>query len=245
MRKYKYHPYKIHLVQRLTEDDFDRRIEFCQWAVEQLDLDRFFTIKIVSSDEAIFYLNGHVNRHNMRYWSDCNPHWSYDTNFQGGERVMVWCGIIGNRIIGPFFFDNHVNASTYLDLLRNKLWSNIVLMVNSGQLYFQQDGAQAHYAKSVRDWLDENLANRWIGRRGSVEWPPRSPDLSPLDFFLWGYLKSKVHNDRPRTLEDLKINIINACKSVTPEMLTNVREAWEMRIKHCITADGEQFEHMI
>ena len=61
LRRYKYHPYKIHLVQRLTEDDFDRRIEFCQWAVEQLDLDRFFTIKIVFSDEAIFYLNGHVN----------------------------------------------------------------------------------------------------------------------------------------------------------------------------------------
>ena len=53
-------------------------------------------------------------------------------------------------------------------------------------------------------WLDEHFPDRWIGRRGFVEWPARSPDLTPLDFFLWGVLKNQVFSDKPKTLNDLK-----------------------------------------
>ena len=56
------------------------------------------------------------------------------------------------------------------------------------ELYFMQDGAPAHYATTVRAWLDVNFENRWIGRRGPIEWPARSPDLTVADFFLWGYV---------------------------------------------------------
>ena len=38
-------------------------------------------------------------------------------------------------------------------------------------------------------------------------WPPRSPDLNPCDFYLWGYLKSRVYNPLLNTLDELKINI--------------------------------------
>jgi hypothetical protein len=63
--KNKYHPYKIQLVQHLAEDTFDRRVEFCEWAVEMYDSDPNFSKKIIFSDEAIFYLNGHVNKQNV------------------------------------------------------------------------------------------------------------------------------------------------------------------------------------
>jgi transposase len=242
LKRHNYHPYKIKLVQHLAEDDFDRRLEFCQWAVEKCDSDPHFSKKILFSDEAIFYLNGHVNRHNMRYWSDSNPHWVSDTNAQGDKRVMVWCGILGDQVIGPYFFDQSVNGSTYLQLLENKIWPQIRHL---NQIYFQQDGAPAHYHKEVRAWLDNKMPGRWIGRRGPTEWPPRSPDLTIPDFFLWGYLKSRVYDSRPRTIEDLKNNIIEECKKITPEMLRNSRNSWEMRLKHCIAADGEQFEHLI
>lgn len=45
------------------------------------------------------------------------------------------------------------------------------------------DGAPAHYASIVRDWLDENVPGRLIGGRGALDWPARSPDLTPADFF--------------------------------------------------------------
>lgn len=60
-------------------------------------------------------------------------------------------------------------------------------------IYFQ-DGAPVHYAQTVRTHLDEKFDGRVIGRRGTIEWPPRSPDLSPSDFFLWVYVKDRVYN---------------------------------------------------
>jgi len=243
--KSKYHPYKTQLVQHLAEDDFDRRVEFCQWAVEMCDSNPNFSKEILFSDEAIFYLNGHVNRQNTRFWSDNNPYWSSDSKAQGDPRVMVWCGIWNDRIIGPYFFDKSVTGATYLELLEDKIWPEIELFYGLGQAWFQQDGAPAHYHKDVRQWLDMKMPGRWIGRRGPVEWPPRSPDLTLPDFFLWGYLKSKVYDCKPRNLQELMDNIRETCKSITPQMLMNVRKEWELRIKHCIANDGKQFEHLI
>jgi hypothetical protein len=58
----------------------------------------------------------------------------------------------------------------------------------------------------MRD-LNEIFQARVISRRGNIEWPSTSPDLNACDFFLWGYLKSKVYEKKPRTTEDLKRNI--------------------------------------
>ena len=51
---------------------------------------------------------------------------------------------------------------------------------------FQQDGASAHHSKKVQDWLDIIFEDRWMGRAGPISWSARSPDLTPLDFWLWG-----------------------------------------------------------
>jgi hypothetical protein len=60
------------------------------------------------------------------------------------------------------------------------------------EVTFQQDGAPPHFGNVVRDTLDSEFPGRWIGRTGPIPWPPRSPDLTPPDFFLWGYVKDKV-----------------------------------------------------
>ncbi|CAF3903735.1 unnamed protein product, partial [Rotaria sp. Silwood1] len=56
---------------------------------------------------------------------------------------------------------------------------------NSESFVFMHDGVPAHYGSNVRDWLDENFPARWIGHRGALDWPARSPDLTPADYFLW------------------------------------------------------------
>jgi hypothetical protein len=55
-----------------------------------------------------------------------------------------------------------------------------------------------------------------------LQWPPRSPNLAPCDFFLWGYLKSLVYVDRPRTLAHLKNNIRDAIANIPIDMLQRV-----------------------
>ncbi|EFN68079.1 hypothetical protein EAG_05235, partial [Camponotus floridanus] len=130
LKKYHYHPYKIHFVQELFEEDFDRRLEFSDTMMARFDGNNQFFTWICFSDEATFELNGSVNRHNMRYWADENPHWMRDCHTQYPEKVNVWAGILCNRIIGPFFIDGNITAESYLDLLRNRIIPGIQNIVN-------------------------------------------------------------------------------------------------------------------
>ncbi|GBN18092.1 hypothetical protein AVEN_121599-1 [Araneus ventricosus] len=88
----------------------------------------------------------------------------------------------------------------------------------------------------------ETFQNQVIGYGSFVEWPPRSPDLTPLDFSLWGHIKGQVYATPPPTLQDLRRRITDACASVTPAMLHNVQREIQSRVQMCILANGEQFE---
>jgi hypothetical protein len=74
-------------------------------------------------------------------------------------------------------------------------------------IILQQDGAPPHCGLQVRECLDRTYPRRWIGRDGPMPWPPRSPDITPLDFFLWGYVKSNVFRTPVNRLDDLKSRI--------------------------------------
>ncbi|GFU43671.1 putative DD41D transposase [Trichonephila clavipes] len=65
------------------------------------------------------------------------------------------------------------------------------------ELWFQQDGATCHTARVTIDLLKNTFGDRLISRFGPVNWPQRSCDLTPLDYFLWGYVKSLVYADTP------------------------------------------------
>ncbi|XP_011860094.1 PREDICTED: uncharacterized protein LOC105557457 [Vollenhovia emeryi] len=166
----------------------------------QFDRNNQFLFWTCFSDEATFELSGSVNRHNMRYWTDENPHWMREHRTQYPEKVNVWAGILCNRIIGPFFIDGNLTSEKYVNLLNDNIIPAIQAIVGDAfeNVWFQQDGAQVHFTLIVRNVLNNVFPDRWIGRRGTIEWPPRSPDLSPLDFFYWGYLKSKVFETKPK-----------------------------------------------
>ncbi|GFY03434.1 uncharacterized protein TNCV_3131921 [Trichonephila clavipes] len=75
------------------------------------------------------------------------------------------------------------------------------------ELWFQQDGATCHTARATNDLLKDTFGDRLISRFGPVNWSPRSCDLTPLDYFLWGYVKSLVYADKPQTLDHLEDKI--------------------------------------
>ncbi|GFW09335.1 putative DD41D transposase [Trichonephila clavipes] len=72
------------------------------------------------------------------------------------------------------------------------------------EMWLQQDGTTCHTARATIDLLKDTFGGRLISRFGPVNWPPRSCDLTPLDYFLWGYVKSLVYADKPQTLDHLK-----------------------------------------
>lgn len=245
LRANKWHPYKLQMLQHLTEDDPDRRVEFCEWALNMHENVPGFVSSILFSDEANFYVSGEVNKQNVRYWMDSNPHWMSDCKSQGAEKLMVWCGIWGDRIVGPFFIEGNLNAMVYLDMLKNDIIMSILDESGDFPAFFQQDGAPPHYGTEVRQWLDQQFPGHWIGRRGPVEWPPRSPDLTPMDFYLWGHLKSIVYQQNIRNVDHLKRRITLACQQITGETLSRVRQNWLERLSLCVDMEGRHVEHIL
>ncbi|GFV30812.1 uncharacterized protein TNCV_1623381 [Trichonephila clavipes] len=95
----------------------------------------------------------------------------------------------------------------------------VVALVDLPGAGFQQDGAICHTARATIDLLKDTFGDRLISRFGSVNWPPRSCDLTPLDYFLWGYAKSLVYADKPQTLNHLEDNICRVTADIRPQML--------------------------
>jgi len=104
----------------------------------------------------------------------------------------------------------------------------------------QQD--DPHYARNVRNTLNQTFSNRWIGRDGPVNWFPRSLDLT-LNFFLWGYLKSIVYQKQPTTPDDIRTQIRMACTSIPVMTLMQAERAFTEQLRLCMHMRGCQFEH--
>ncbi|GFV79560.1 uncharacterized protein TNCV_280111 [Trichonephila clavipes] len=87
-------------------------------------------------------------------------------------------------------------------------------------------------ARATIDLLKDTFGDRLISRFGPVNWPPRSCDLTPLDYFLWGYVKSLVYADKPQTLDHLEDNIRRVIADIRPQMLEKVIENWTSRLDY-------------
>ncbi|GFU76851.1 transcription factor Sox-6 [Trichonephila clavipes] len=113
------------------------------------------------------------------------------------------------------------------------------------ELWFQQDGATCHTARATIDLLKDTFADRLISRFGPVNWPPRSCDLTPLDYFLRGYVKSWVYADKPQTLDHLEDNIRRVIAGIRPEMLEKVIENWTSRLDYIRASRGSHMPENI
>lgn len=199
------HPYHIVLHQALLDIDFDRWLDHCQWLREMYRENPNFLNHVLWTDEATFSSDGQVNLHNMHYSSTENPHWMREVDHQHKWCLNVWCGILSDRIIGPFIFDGHLNAESYLSFLTDEL--PLLLEDTSLEtrrtMWFQHDGCPAHYAQIVRCHLDNKFPHRWIGRGSLFPWWARSPDLTVLDFYLWGRIKGLIYQIRPTTRDNM------------------------------------------
>jgi len=152
-------------------------------------------------------------------------------------------------VIGPYFFEEGgatvtVTSDRYVEMLETFLRPKLD-DVDTEDVWFQQGGATAHTARRSLRVLREMFPGRLISLRGDVEWPARSPDLSPCDFFLWGYLKEKVFKHRPRSLEDLKERIQQEIDSIAPELTQRVMKNFQERLHQCVANDGRLMSDLI
>lgn len=110
-------------------------------------------------------------------------------------------------------------------------------------MYFQQDGCPAHFAREVKAWLDLKFGQKWIGRNGPVLWPPRSPDLTLADMYLWGRIKQLVYaNPLPNDEDILKQRIIQAVEAISLEEVRRSYGYLRAQLEKCVFHGGALFE---
>lgn len=239
------HPFHTLQVQELKEEDKPRRVDFCRF-LQNKD-DRYLE-HILWSDESMFTREGIFNTHNDHTWSVENPRAVKETRHQRRFSVNVWAGIIGQRLIGPHIFEETLNGERYLRFLEENLPVLLedVPLRTRRKLVFQQDGAPPHWTLRVRDFLTNTFREPWIGRNGPVLWPPRSPDLTPLDFFLWGYMKDLVYSTPIESREQLIDRIFEAAEQVKIKLQDiNLVEEVKRRCAFCVECEGGHFEQRL
>ncbi|GFV86813.1 putative transposable element [Trichonephila clavipes] len=199
-------------------------------------------------DKAHFWLNGYFKK-NYRIWSEANPRVYVETTLHP-EKLTVWCALWAGGFIGKYFFKNdeghnvRVNGDRYRALITNFF----IPELNNHDvqdLWFQQDGATCHTARATIDLLKDTFGDRLISRFGPVNWPPRSCDLTPLDYFLWGYVKSLVYADKPQMLEHLEDNILRVIADIRPQMLEKVIENWTSRLDYIRASRGSPMPEIL
>ncbi|XP_050342348.1 uncharacterized protein LOC126768367 [Nymphalis io] len=167
-------------------------------------------------------------------------------------KVTVWAALSASGIIGPYFYEDQrsrpvtVNTQRYIAMLQN--FFAPALQDYSGfnqRTWFQQDGATCHTSNDSIAAVREIFGQKVISKRGDINWPPRSPDLSPMDFFLWGYLKSKVFNNNPQSIEELKENIREEIQNISPNTCRAVMENVRSRLQECQIKQGTHLDDVI
>ena len=250
LRTEQLYPFHLHKVQALQPADFGCRLDFCNWVLDRRDEQPDFVSNIIFTDEATFTRNGLIlNHRNSHVYDYVQPHALVEGNHQHRFAINIWAGIIANHIIGPYLLPLRLNGYAYRRFLNDLLpvfLQDVPLNIRQ-QMWYQHDGAPPHFDVNVRRHLDNAFPDHWIGRGGPVGWPARSPDLNPLDFFLWGHLKSLVYKTPVETNEDLLARVLAGCDEIRnmPGIFERVQNSFLHRCTLCRNGDGGHIEQLL
>lgn len=210
----------------LSDTNRQKRLLFCR---DMLEKDDAFIASIWFSDETI--VKSRPNGEMVFFRSAEGSEWYEPSNAGGGNSVMFW-GVVSLAAYGPLVEVKGKNtAETYIGTLNDYLLPEI--NAANGLVTFQQDNATIHKTPAVLSFLAENGIQ-------TFEWPPQSPDLSPIEN-LWNCLKMKMKSlkPRPRTHATMR----DACLQIWIELEDSLRvrliESFRERCRKCIEANGD------
>jgi len=256
------HPYKISIGQKLELFDIQRRLEFAQiihhhtTSTGGLSCDN-----ILFTDECAVGIGDGVNRQNDRHWRiryENDPYEALKERRYQGSKVHIWVGIHSKAgIIGPYPIDeisdandprSTLTASRYVHMLDTQVIPELRRRLTEEEFqacWYQQDGAKVHLARQSMEYLNRTFNGRLISLNGFIQWPPYSPDLSPLDYMFWALMKKFVNKQDPQDVTELKLVIAQACSVIDIETCRNAIRDFPIRIMALIEAGGRHFEQTL
>ena len=142
------------------------------------------------------------------------------------------------RIFGQ---STRLNAATYLDVLDTTYGQDLYAIFGDGPYIFQQDGAPCHRSAAAQEYCQKNYRSFW----GKESWPPASPDLNVLDYFVWGWLQDYVNKKEPRSRQSLIAAAREAAHALPLDLVKKAVDGWYKRVALCAQENGMQFKHRL
>ena len=205
--------------------------------------------RIFFTDENFFYINPPVNSQNNRLWSAgrkraVNTQRLLSPRAKFSPHVMVSAGISFAGKGRLHFVDDKakINADYYLTNLLPNLIDDCELLMND-KFIFQQDGAPAHTARRTQEWLSLECPD-FIDKD---EWPPNSPDLNPLDFYVWGAMLQMYQKftPKPTSKDELKAVLVQIWNDLPMRSIKKAVVSFRKRLQMCIEAEGRHIENLL
>lgn len=197
----------------------------------------------------------HIILNIFRLWSPNNPHFHGEEPLHD-ERLTVWGGFCYEGVIGPFYWqkdpqfpnEKGITARWFKAMLEQGAIPAMRGYPQFENMWVLMDGAPAHYSNSVLEVMDTNFPGRWVGRGTAdhpapIQWPPRSPDLAPNDYFLWGWMKSQIYTAEPiPDLATLRRKINETFARIDRDMIRRAIDNFKTRLEKCVANNGRSVE---
>jgi hypothetical protein len=152
--------YHIKHVHHLDPADMCSWLDLCHWINSNPRVIR----NVLFTNKVHFTHDGVNNTRNSHLWGRDNPHGTVKSKYLHCFSINVWCGLIGDQLIGPYIFPQHLAGVIYFNFLRDELPALLdnVPPQTRRQLYYQHDGAPPHFSQVVRQYLDHTFPNRLV-----------------------------------------------------------------------------------
>ena len=136
-----------------------------------------------------------------------------------------------------------INTDYYTKELLPKLFTDCRTVLQPDAFIFQQDGAPAHSSRLSQQFIAQNCPD-FISKD---EWPPNSPDLNPLDFYVWGAMLARyqAYQPKPENKEQLRAVLEEIWMSLPQESINKAILSFRKRLRACVRAEGKHFEQFL
>ncbi len=153
------------------------------------------------------------------------------------QSVMIW-GAMSSAGVGPLcFLKTNVTAPVYQEMLEHFMLLSADQLFKDADFIFQQDLAPGHTAKNTKSWLNDHGV-------GVLDWPGNSPDLNPIEN-LWGIVKRKMRNKKPKNADELKATVKETWASIPPQQCHKLITSMPRRIEAVIKAKGAPTKYWV